>query len=70
MAESIVVQISFVMLLFSDQMSGRGKSFQGDKLPQGGVPPAPPPPVEESQRRLRVKKMTFKVIACQNNQVQ
>ena len=32
-AKSIVMQISFVMLLFSDQLSGRGKSFQGGKLP-------------------------------------
>ena len=31
------MQISFVMLSFSDQFSGRGKSFQGDKLPQGGA---------------------------------
>ena len=37
-AESIVVQISIVMLLFSDQISGRGKSFQGGKLPQWGAP--------------------------------
>ena len=36
--KSIVMQISSVMLLFSDQNSGRGKSFQGGKLPQG-VPP-------------------------------
>ena len=43
-AKSIVVQISFVMLLFSDQISGRGKSFQW----------AAPPPVEESQR-LKIK---------------
>ena len=28
-AKSIVMQISFVMLLFSDQISGRGKTFQG-----------------------------------------
>ena len=41
--ESIVMQISFVMLLFSDQISGRGKSFQGGKLPQGGAPCPPPP---------------------------
>ena len=34
------MQISIVMLLFSDQISGRGKSFQGGKLPQGR-PPAP-----------------------------
>ena len=39
----IVMQISFVILLFSDQISGRSKSFQGGKL----APPAPP--VEESQ---------------------
>ena len=31
---------SIVMLLFSDQISRRGKSFQGGKLPQG-APPAP-----------------------------
>ena len=46
-AKSIVMQMSFVKLLFSDQISGRGKSFQGGKLPQGG---APCPPVEESQQ--------------------
>ena len=40
------MQISIVILLFSDQISERGKSFQGGKLPQG----APPcPPVGESQ---------------------
>ena len=39
-AKSIVLQISFVMLLFSDQISGRGKSFQGG-LPQGGHPLPP-----------------------------
>ena len=44
--ESIVMQISIVMLLFSDQISGWGKSFQGNCL--RGAPPAPPP-VEESQ---------------------
>ena len=38
---------SIVILLFSDQISGRGKSFQGGKLPQGALPCAPP--VEESQ---------------------
>ena len=43
-AKSIVMQSSFVMLLFSDQISGRGK------LPQGGAPCPPPPPVEESQK--------------------
>ena len=37
------MQISFVMLLFSDQISGRGK------LPQGGGCP----PVEESQADKR-----------------
>ena len=48
-AKSNVMQISIVMLLFSvsDQISGRGKSFQGGKLPQGHPLP---PPVEESQK--------------------
>ena len=41
------MQISIVMLLFSYQISGRGKSFQGGKLPQGRRPPTPS--VEESQ---------------------
>ena len=40
-AKSIVMQISTVMLLFLDQISGRGKSFQGG---------TPVPPVEESQQ--------------------
>ena len=39
-AKSIVMQIPIVILLFSDQISGRGKSFQGGKLAQG-APPAP-----------------------------
>ena len=46
--KSIVMQISIVMLLFSDQISGRGKSYQGETA-SGGRPLAPPPPVEESQ---------------------
>ena len=49
-AKSIVMQISFVMLLFSDQISGRGKSFQGGQTASGGRPL--PPPVEESQELL------------------
>ena len=32
------MQISIVILLFLDQISGRGKSFEGDKLCQGGRP--------------------------------
>ena len=43
---------SIVILLFSDQISGRGKSFQGDKLPRGGRPPCPP--VEESQQIMKI----------------
>ena len=39
------MQISFVMLLFSEQISGRGKSFQGGGQTASG------PPVEESQAR-------------------
>ena len=38
------MQISFVMLAFSDQISGRGKDFQGEQTASGGRPP-----VEESQ---------------------
>ena len=47
-AKSIVMQISIVMLLFSDQISGRGTSFQGGQTASGGGAPCPPP-VEESQ---------------------
>ena len=43
---SIVMQISFVMLLFSNQISGRDKIFQGETASGG----APCPPVGESQR--------------------
>ena len=57
-AKSIVMQISSVMLLFSDQISGRGKSFQGGKLPQGGAPC--PSPVEESQKVL-ISKISLNV---------
>ena len=38
------MQISIAMLLFSDQISGRSKSFQEGKTASGGCPP-----VEESQ---------------------
>ena len=40
-AKSTVMQISFVMLLFSDQISGRGKSLQGGKTASGGRPLPP-----------------------------
>ena len=40
-AKSIVMQISIVILLFSDQISGRGESFQGGQTASGGAPPAP-----------------------------
>ena len=36
--KSIVMQISIVMPLFSDQISGRGTSFRGGKLSQGAPP--------------------------------
>ena len=36
------MQISFVMLLFSDQISGRGKSFHGGQTASGGRSPALP----------------------------
>ena len=39
-AKSIVMQISFVMLLFLDQISGRDKSFQGANCLRGA--PLPP----------------------------
>ena len=51
------MQMSFVMLLFSDQISGRGKSFQEGKLAQGGRPP-----VEESQHfNQKIAKSATKV---------
>ena len=40
-AKSIVTQISIVILLFSDQISGGGKSFSGGRLPQGGASLSP-----------------------------
>ena len=59
-AKYIVMQISILMLLFSDLISGRTKRFQGGKLPQGGQTasggapaPSPPPPMEESQNQLQ-----------------
>ena len=57
------MQISFVMPLFSDQNSGRGKSFQGGKLPQGALPP---PPVEESQKivLLPLPSIVLVTIGC------
>ena len=42
--ESIVMQISIVILLFSDQISGRGESFRGRGNCLRGRPSAPPPP--------------------------
>ena len=44
-AKSIVMQISFVMLLFSDQFQGGTKVFGGG----GGQSASGAPPVEESQ---------------------
>ena len=62
--KSIVMQISIVMLLFSDQISGRGKTFQGSKLPQG-APPLPPP-VEESQNEVihSIRDVSFFLCVC------
>ena len=51
-AKSIVMQISFDVLLFSNQISGGGKSLRG----KGKVPQVTPPSratVEESQLLLR-----------------
>ena len=50
-AKSIVMQISFVMLLFLDQISGRGKSFQGGQTASGGhpLPPCGRKPENESE---------------------
>ena len=56
-AKSIVMQISFVILLFSDQISGRGKSFQGANCLREH-PPAPP--VEESQHSTNTSATRFK----------
>ena len=58
-AKSIVMQISFVMLiflLFLDQISGGAKVSKGGKLPQGGTPL---PPVEESQHLCCITSRTF-----------
>ena len=47
-AKSIVMQISFVMLLFSDQILGRGKSFLGGQT-VSGAPPCGRKPVLSAQ---------------------
>ena len=49
--KSIVMQISIVILLFSDQISGRGKSFQGGQTASGG---RPPPPLLEKASVIKV----------------
>ena len=52
-AKSIVMQISFIMLiflLFSDQILGGAKVSEGSKLLEKGAPPPPFYPVEESQK--------------------
>ena len=57
-AKSIVTQISFVMLLFSDQISGGGKSLQaGGQTASGEAPP-----VEGSQRIVPFCYFTFQFI--------
>ena len=40
-AKSIVMHISIVIVLFSDQISGRSDSFQGGANCLRGAPPAP-----------------------------
>ena len=42
------MQISFVMLLFSDQISGRGKSVQGEAKCLRGAPPCGRKPASKS----------------------
>ena len=63
-AKSIVMQISFVMLLFSDQILGRGKSFEGGKLSQGGRPPLPlwKKASFETQEPVKQRKDNFKAM--------
>ena len=48
--ESIIMQISFVMLLFSDQISGKGKVSKGGTASGGGRPRAPPCPLWKKAR--------------------
>ena len=59
-AKSIVMQIPFVMLLFSDQISGRGKNFQRGANCLRGRSPAP---LEESQYcRVSRNPVRFKAL--------
>ena len=48
------MQISFVMLLFFDQISERGKSFQGGNCLKGAPPCPPPPPPPWKKARLQI----------------
>ena len=43
------MQISIVMLLFSNENFREGQKFSGGETASGGRTPAPSPPVEESQ---------------------
>ena len=53
-AKSIVMQISFVMILFSDQISGSGKSFRGTNCLRGASP-APLPPWKKASHSEKVE---------------
>ena len=54
------MQISIVIMLFLDQISGRGKSFQGGGTASGGHPL--PSPVEESQKLCTWHKVAAKIV--------
>ena len=55
------MQISIVILLFLDQISGRGKSFEGGKLRQGG---APPPLWEKARNNMGGRGDTDSICCC------
>ena len=54
------MQISFVMLLFSDQISGRGKSLWGGGQTASGWRPLPPVEVSKAQAvsEVQMAKLT------------
>ena len=56
-AKSIVMKISFVMLLFSDQISGGGKSLQGGQTASGG---ALPPCGRKPESQFVIENLSYK----------